>query len=232
MADDNRYELAGIPYGDVTVTSVDNSRYSSTASLREVVSDATAQRFELGIRFTGGIFEGASPKLLAHALEYRGRSFEMTMPQVYSYDDSLLSRPVNRAQIRFFIVKSAVDGKVGDNTILITHRFGEEIPEGYFINIKGKVYYIVRRVNYSFANIDFTHTDGIHYNIGRTPLFRYEVYPRLIKDSADGIVGYAGFEPFIPGPTKINVYHGPRNTSIATTRGVIDTARWQFIEKI
>ena len=245
------YTYNGIPYGNVSVEDEDNSIRTEGSNGTYAISPHTAQRWRLRISFSGGRDEKLTFPFLA-SLEGQRKPFTIQMPQsifiIKRTEEEEGAYPI-------FAITPANDPltfKTGDTQVMVHYsgyiRYINDFFDGMFVNLAGadetdighyKTYMLNGRAENRSYQSEYGDLDT-RYSMGRS---KVNIYPAIDRDitlpeiepsTAQHLsnITRVRYRPFMPGDVYLRVVHAERNNSVQIRRGLIQRARWDFIEHI
>jgi len=197
----------------LTIRSNKPAFITDTQNLRRFSSLTGAQRWELEITFTGGKNDNVYPTLLSHfELHNFGTAFQIAMPQ-----SLYLTAPVNNTYT--IDVTTAIPAGTKTLTLTATH----DIPIGWFVRLgnAAKVYSVVA-----------TTSTTITLNTGITTAYDAGASSNTVIAKGDTYTDIGSTLITLPDTVAITVVHDTSATSVTYSGGVMQNAKWTFIERL
>lgn len=222
---DNLYDFAGLPYRNVTVRNNQGYRDLPSIDLSTHAAVSSSQRWEFDIDFMGGRDEDVIGKLMTHYIVNKHNTFQLPVPQNKVILDRAIELAGDDDDPGFYWHPDSLGNFTLKDRIKLVGKTREKIPAGLFINLPGdNKTYITSDNDSRFFFANNANPPGYPF------VLEIAVYPRLRKHPNPDRPQGENIAPFKLQPAEATVIHSSSNNSVVTSGGLIQSARFTFVE--
>ena len=221
----NVYNFLNMPYTDIQILSEEDFTNINSIDLSNHVVRTDNHRWTFDINFLGGRDEDLFSTFMTHYLQNKNKTFKLTVPQHDKTFKSAVDIVGNSSSTYNYKYDPSTFGFNFIHNIVLWGKNDVDIPGGVFLNFPGDDKTYITSSYKSSKNFS-----GTSPFPGYPHLIVLNIFPRLFKAIPQALVTRDTDGHFVINQAQATVIHDASNARISTTNGLLQTARFRFVE--